>query len=90
MKKEDLNVRNNWTKTPLVLGMAAVLSMPAAFSYANVSEATHSDVVQTVLQSRTIKGQILDENGEPLTMNRGKTYIAVVYRDRVSLESDLG
>ena len=66
MKKEDLNVRNNWTKTPLVLGMAAVLSMPAVFSYANVSEATRSDVVQTVLQSRTIKGQILDENGEPL------------------------
>lgn len=66
MKKEDQNVRSNWTKAPLVLGMAAVLSMPAAFSYANVSEGTRADVVQTVLQSRTIKGQILDENGEPL------------------------
>ncbi len=66
MKKEDQNVRSNWTKTPLVLGMAAVLSMPAAFSYANVSEGTRADVVQAVLQSRTIKGQILDENGEPL------------------------
>ena len=66
MKKEDLNVRNNWTKTPLVLGIAAVLSMPAAFSYANASEGTRSDAVQAVLQSRTIKGQILDENGEPL------------------------
>lgn len=36
------------------------------------------------------KIELFNENGEPLTMNRGKTYIAVVYRDRVSLENDLG
>lgn len=64
MKKDELNVRNNWSKTPFVLGLAAALCMPAAFSYANVGDRT--DLVQTVLQSRTVNGQILDENGEPL------------------------
>ena len=65
MKKEELNVRNNhWVKAPIVLGLSAALCMPAAFSYANVGDRT--DLVQSVLQSRTVKGQILDENGEPL------------------------
>lgn len=36
------------------------------------------------------KIEFFDETGAPLTMNCGKTYIAVVYRDRVSLENDLG
>ena len=65
MKKEELNVRNNhWVKAPIVLGLSAALCMPAAFSYAKVGDRT--DLVQSVLQSRTVKGQILDENGEPL------------------------
>lgn len=64
MKKDELNVRNNWTKTPFVLGLAAALCMPAAFSYANVGDGT--ELVLSVLQSRTVNGQILDENGEPL------------------------
>lgn len=66
MKKEELNVRNNWIKTPFVLGLSVVLCMPTAISYANVGDRANVDVVQSVLQNRTIKGQILDENGEPL------------------------
>ena len=36
------------------------------------------------------KLKFFDADGNELVMNRGKTYIAVVYRDRVSLENDLG
>jgi len=35
------------------------------------------------------KIELFNTDGTPLVMNRGKTYIAIVYRDRVSLESDL-
>ena len=40
--------------------------MPAAFSYANVGGRMDSESVQSVLQTHTVKGTIVDETGEPL------------------------
>ena len=49
-----------------MLGLSAALCMLAVFSYANVGDRTDGDLVQSVMQGRTIKGQILDEAGEPM------------------------
>lgn len=63
--KQTMGIRMK--RTPLVLGLSAALCMPAAFSYAsNGSYAAEAELVQAVMQGRTIKGQILDETGEPL------------------------
>lgn len=51
-------------RTPVVLGLSAALCMPAAFSYANVDNGM--DLVLSVMQGKTIKGQILDETGESM------------------------
>lgn len=51
-------------RTPVVLGLSAALCMPAAFSYANVDNGMGS--VLSVMQGKTIKGQILDETGESM------------------------
>lgn len=51
-------------RTPVVLGLSAALCMPAAFSYANVDNGMES--VLSVMQGKTIKGQILDETGESM------------------------
>ena len=53
-------------RTPVVLGLSAALCMPAAFSYANVGGRMDSESVQSVLQTHTVKGTIVDETGEPL------------------------
>lgn len=53
-------------RTPIVLGLSAALCMPAAFSYANSGDRMDGELVQAVLQGRTVKGQILDEVGEPM------------------------
>lgn len=51
-------------RTPVVLGLSAALCMPAAFSYANVDNGMDRDL--SVMQGKTIKGQILDETGESM------------------------
>lgn len=51
-------------RTPVVLGLSAALCMPAAFSYANVDNGMDRESVLSVMQGKTIKGQILDETGE--------------------------
>lgn len=62
---QTLGIR--FKRTPILLGLSAALCMPAAFSYANNgSYAAEAEMVQAVMQGRTIKGQILDEAGEPL------------------------
>ena len=48
-------------RTPVVLGLSAALCMPAAFSYANVDNGMDRESVLSVMQGKTIKGQILDE-----------------------------
>lgn len=48
-------------RTPVVLGLSAALCMPAAFSYANVGGRMDSESVQSVLQTHTVKGTIVDE-----------------------------
>ena len=53
-------------RTPIVLGLSAALCMPAAFSYANAGGRMDSESVQSVLQTHTVKGTIVDETGEPL------------------------
>ncbi len=53
-------------RTPIVLGLSAALCMPAVFSYASVDHSASSELVQSVLQSRTVKGKIVDETGEPM------------------------
>ena len=53
-------------RTPIVLGLSAALCMPAAFSYANVGERVDGESVQSVLQTHTVKGTIVDETGEPM------------------------
>ena len=53
-------------RTPVVLGLSAALCMPAAFSYANVDNGMDCESVLSVMQGKTIKGQILDETGESM------------------------
>ena len=53
-------------RTPIVLGLSAALCMPTAFSYANVGERVDRESVQSVLQTHTVKGTIVDETGEPM------------------------
>ena len=45
-------------RTPVVLGLSAALCMPAAFSYANVDNGMDRESVLSVMQGKTIKGQI--------------------------------
>lgn len=52
-------------RTPVVLGLSAALCMPAAFSYANVDNGMDRESVLSVMQGKTIKGQILDELPNP-------------------------
>ena len=51
-------------RTPVVLGLSAALCMPAVFSYANVGGRMDSESVQSVLQTHTVKGTIVDETGD--------------------------
>ena len=53
-------------RTPVVLGLSAALCMPAAFSYANVDNGMDRESVLSVMQGKTITGQILDETGESM------------------------
>lgn len=46
-------------RTPVVLGLSAALCMPAAFSYANVDNGMDRESVLSVMQGKTIKGQII-------------------------------
>ena len=55
-------------RTPVVLGLSAALCMPAAFSYANVGGRMDSESVQSVLQTHTVKGTIVDETGHLLVL----------------------
>ncbi len=42
------------------------LCIPATHLYAEASDMVKNESVQSILQGRTIKGKILDENNEPL------------------------
>ena len=53
-------------RTPVVLGFISCICMPAAFSYANVDNGMDRESVLSVMQGKTIKGQILDETGESM------------------------
>lgn len=53
-------------RTPVVLGLSAALCMPAAFSYAILDNGMDRESVLSVMQGKTIKGQILDETGESM------------------------
>ncbi len=57
-------IRYDIKRVPLILGISAVLSMPSAFTYAN--EGTENLLTQAVLQGRQVKGQVIDETGEPM------------------------
>ena len=53
-------------RSPLILGLSMVLCIPVAYSHAKSSNIVNNESVQSILQGRTIKGQIIDENNEPL------------------------
>ena len=53
-------------RSPLILGLSIVLCIPVAYSHAKSSNIVKNESVQSILQGRTIKGQIIDENNEPL------------------------
>ena len=65
-KSPRQSLGDGFKRTPIMLGLSAVLCMPAVFSYANVGGGADGELVQSVMQGRTIKGQILDETGEPM------------------------
>lgn len=65
-KKKNPKMFIGLKRTPMLLGLSAALCMPAAFSYANAGDRMESELIQSVLQARTIKGQILDETGEAM------------------------
>lgn len=52
-------------RTPIVLGLSAALCMPVV-SYANIGNGMNRESVQSVMQGRIVKGQILDELGESM------------------------
>jgi TonB-linked SusC/RagA family outer membrane protein len=58
--------RRDIKRTPVILGLSAALCMPSAFAFANANDFVENESIQAVLQSRTVKGQIVDETGEPL------------------------
>jgi TonB-linked SusC/RagA family outer membrane protein len=58
--------RHDIKRTPVILGLSAALCMPSAFVFANTNGYVENESIQAVLQSRTVKGKILDETGEPL------------------------
>lgn len=66
MKKCSKPLGYGIRRTPVVLGLSAALCMPAAFSYANVDNGMDCESVLSVMQGKTIKGQILDETGESM------------------------
>ncbi len=66
MKKCSKPLGYGIRRTPVVLGLSAALCMPAAFSYANVDNGMDRESVLSVMQGKTIKGQILDETGESM------------------------
>lgn len=67
MKKTS---KQNWEgfkrRTPIILGLSAVLCMPAVCSYASTNNTVAGESVHSILQGRTVTGKILDETGEPL------------------------
>lgn len=50
---------------PVALALSAALCMPAV-AFADASNNTARELMQAVAQARTVKGQIVDEHGEPL------------------------
>ena len=63
MKKYSSTLGCGMKQAPMVLGLSVALCMPAAFSYANVDNGMDCESVLSVMQGKTIKGQILDETG---------------------------
>lgn len=65
VKRSQLNkLRVN--QTPLLLGLSAMLCMSPAFSHASEWDEFNSESIEKVMQTRQIKGQILDEINEPM------------------------
>lgn len=52
-------------RTPMILGLSAMLCITAGVSYAGAAESAAAEV-QSVQQERTVKGTVFDEFGEPL------------------------
>ena len=50
-------------RTPVVLGLSAALCMPAAFRMQMLTMEWIVNLFYSVMQGKTIKGQILDETG---------------------------
>lgn len=67
-KKKSLKrtLGHGMKQIPIVLGLTTVLCATATFTYASVDDRMVDESVQAVLQGRVVKGQILDEMGEPL------------------------
>ena len=65
-KNSKRNWESNFMRTPLILGLSMALCIPATYSYAVASDMVENESVQSVLQGRTVKGKIIDENNEPL------------------------
>ena len=65
-KNPKQNRESSLMRSPLILGLSMVLCIPVAYSHAKSSNIVKNESVQSILQGRTIKGQIIDENNEPL------------------------
>lgn len=65
-KNPKQNRESSLMRSPLILGLSMVLCIPVAYSHAKSSNIVNNESVQSILQGRTIKGQIIDENNEPL------------------------
>ena len=65
-KNPKQNRESSLMRSPLILGLSMVLCIPVAYSHAKSSNIVNNESVQSILQRRTIKGQIIDENNEPL------------------------
>lgn len=65
-KNPKQNRESSLMRSPLILGLSIVLCIPVAYSHAKSSNIVKNESVQSILQGRTIKGQIIDENNEPL------------------------
>lgn len=73
-KNSKRNWESNFMRTPLILGLSMALCIPATYSYAVASDMVENESVQSVLQGRTVKGKIIDENNESFNWRicRGK------------------
>lgn len=59
-KNPKQNRESSLMRSPLILGLSMVLCIPVAYSHAKSSNIVNNESVQSILQGRTIKGQIIN------------------------------